>query len=309
MSHLPRLIRRKWFRWVCVFALPALLVAIFGLVRFNIPHAVCAPLAGFQAAMGIHAGGERADAEIIGHRGSALRNPKVPSKPIGNTRNAIQAGIDAGVDWIEIDLRRTSDGHLVLFHDESIGADTDSDEGMVSDLGLKQLLGNEVSVDPPEKILTLEEFGAGFAKTLVDDEIGLILDVKVSGVRTQVLDWIAGSGLDPSRVVIFGEYSILLQYRESGCKLGYTFTWSGEGNPKRYLLDRSEIIRRLRKIDASLLVVPVMFCSEDLITEAKKNGVSTWAYGSEDPRDWEKVRKLGVTGLIVDYPEEAAKIR
>jgi glycerophosphoryl diester phosphodiesterase len=52
-----------------------------------------------------------------------------------------------------------------------------------------------------------------------------------------------------------------------------------------------------------------MFCDGDFVKEAEKNGVSTWTYGSEDPRDWDKVRKLGVTGLIVDYPAEAAKFR
>jgi glycerophosphoryl diester phosphodiesterase len=309
MSSLPKIIRRKWFRWFCVIALPTFAIAAFAFTRFNIPFAANAPLASLQAGLGIHAGLELADPEIIGHRGSALRNPENPDKPIGNTRNSIQAGIDAGVDWIEVDLRRTSDGKLVLFHDEAIHADTNADEGMVSELTLKQLKGAEISVDPPEEILTLEEFGAAFAKRLVERKIGLILDIKASGIRTKVLDWIEQSGMDPSRVVIFGEYAILLEYRESGCRLGYTFTWTGEGNPKRFLLDRSEIIRRLRKIDASFLVIPVMFCSENLINEAKKNGVSTWAYGSDDPRDWEKVRRLGVTGLIVDYPDEAAKLR
>lgn len=303
------LARRRWFCWFCFLVLSVLAIAAFGFARFNIPFGACAPLARFQAAMGIHGGGDSADVVIIGHRGSALRNTGTSGKPIGNTKNAIQAGIDGGADWIEIDLRRTSDGQLVLFHDETIAADTEADQGMVSGLTLEQLLGSAVSVDPAEKILTLDEFEAVFGKDLVKGDIGLILDIKVSGIRPQVLEWIAGSGLDSSRVIIFGEYGILLEYRESGCRLGYTFTWSGEGNSMRYLFRRSEIIKRLRKVEASFLVVPVMFCDVELIKEAKRNGASTWAYGSDDPRDWDKVRKLGVTGLIVDYPEKAAKFR
>ena len=301
--------RKKWFRWLCAIAIPTIALAIFAFVRFNIPYAANAPLAGFQAALGIHAGKRMVDAEIIGHRGSALINPVNPGKPIGNTENAIQAGIDAGVDWIEIDLRRTSNGKLVLFHDESIQADTDASEGRVADLTLESLRGHKVSVDPPEPILTLDEFGEIFLTRLSDERIGLILDIKASGLGTQVLNWIKTSGLDPSRVVIFGEYDILGEYRESGIKLGYTFTWSGKGNRIRYLFRQSEIIRRLAETKASYLVIPTIFCSGSLLREAHANGISTWAYGSEDPRDWDQVRAMGVTGLIVDYPVEAVGLR
>ena len=304
------LIHRKWLRWLCVIAVPVAVLAISGCARLNIPYASNAPLAHLQASLGIHAADNLpAETEIIGHRGSALLNPGNPSKPIGNTKNAIQAGIDAGVDWIEIDLRHTSDGTLVLFHDEFIRKDTDADEGKVADLTLESLRRSKISVVPPERILTLKEFGEIFSKQLADEGIGLILDIKSPGLKTDVLAWIAASGLDPSQVIVFGEYQILAEYQQSGLQLGYTFTWKGEGNRTLYLFRQSEIINRLRKINANFLVIPIIFCGENLIVEAKNNGISTWAYGSEDPRDWEKVRKLGVNGLIVDYPEKYPKRR
>lgn len=309
MTRISKLIRQKGFRCLCAIAIPTIALAASACARFNIPYATNAPLAGFQSAMGIHSGGKMSDAEIIGHRGSALRNPRNLGKPIGNTKNAIQAGIDAGVDWIEIDLRRTSDGTLVLFHDESIQADTNADDGKVADLTLESLLRSEVSVDPPERVLTLEEFGQTFAKPMAAGGIGLILDLKVWGIKSQVLDWIASSGLDPSNVIIFGKYEILTEYRESGFKLGYTYTWKGDGNRIRYLFRQSEIVSRLSELNASYLVIPIIFCRESLAKEAEKNGISTWAYGSDDPRDWEKVRKLGVTGLILDHPKEAVELR
>ena len=62
--------------------------------------------------------------QIIGHRGSGLSStdPEKESEEqlIGNTATAIQAGIDAKADWIEIDIRLSEDGHLVVFHDEEI---------------------------------------------------------------------------------------------------------------------------------------------------------------------------------------------
>lgn len=48
--------------------------------------------------------------QIIGHRGAAGLAPE-------NTRSSFKAAIEAGVDWIEIDVRATKDGRIVLSHD------------------------------------------------------------------------------------------------------------------------------------------------------------------------------------------------
>lgn len=48
--------------------------------------------------------------QIIGHRGAAGLAPE-------NTRASFRAAIEAGVDWIEFDVRRTKDGRVVLSHD------------------------------------------------------------------------------------------------------------------------------------------------------------------------------------------------
>ncbi len=51
--------------------------------------------------------------KIIGHRGAAGLAPE-------NTIPAIKAGLQAGVDAIEVDVRLTADKHLVLSHDASL---------------------------------------------------------------------------------------------------------------------------------------------------------------------------------------------
>lgn len=48
--------------------------------------------------------------QIIGHRGAAGLAPE-------NTRASFRAAINAGVDWIEFDVRTTKDGRVVLSHD------------------------------------------------------------------------------------------------------------------------------------------------------------------------------------------------
>ncbi|TMK20451.1 MAG: glycerophosphodiester phosphodiesterase, partial [Actinobacteria bacterium] len=48
--------------------------------------------------------------QVIGHRGAAALGPE-------NTIAAVEAGLAAGADGVEIDVRRTADGVVVLMHD------------------------------------------------------------------------------------------------------------------------------------------------------------------------------------------------
>jgi len=50
---------------------------------------------------------------VISHRGNHI---KVPENTIASTKEAIRAG----ADYVEIDLRTTKDGYLVLSHDATV---------------------------------------------------------------------------------------------------------------------------------------------------------------------------------------------
>lgn len=51
---------------------------------------------------------------------------------------AIDAAINAGADYVEVDLRTTKDGHLVLRHDEKIDRTTNG-KGLVKNLTLAEI--------------------------------------------------------------------------------------------------------------------------------------------------------------------------
>jgi glycerophosphoryl diester phosphodiesterase len=55
---------------------------------------------------------------VIAHRGAW--GIAVPNSPAENTLEAFEAAIALGVDMIELDVRRTSDGQLVVFHDARV---------------------------------------------------------------------------------------------------------------------------------------------------------------------------------------------
>ncbi|MEX0312639.1 MAG: glycerophosphodiester phosphodiesterase family protein [Allomuricauda sp.] len=90
---------------------------------------------------------------VVVHRGDWRNAPE-------NSLQAIQNCIDMGADMVEIDVRETKDGHLVLMHDETIDRTT-TGKGFIGDWTLDSLrtlqLKDGLGVPTPHKIPTLEE--------------------------------------------------------------------------------------------------------------------------------------------------------
>ncbi|PHS08948.1 MAG: hypothetical protein COA78_12395, partial [Blastopirellula sp.] len=190
---------------------------------------------------------ERADAEpsgerpvIIGHRGAGQLSSENDGEIIGNTANTIQAGIDAKADWIEIDIRLSEDGHLVVFHDDEISVRTNG-EGLVAGLKLEDLQSVEVHVTPSEKILSLEEAFTRFHSP----QQRWIFDIKAEeDISKEFLAWLNQSGLSKDQVILFGDYDLLLKYKNSDHNPGYTlgYTTLFDDNYLNVLFNPSQII-------------------------------------------------------------------
>lgn len=90
---------------------------------------------------------------VIAHRGDWRNAPE-------NSLQAIQNSIEIGVDMVEIDIRETKDGQLVLMHDSSIDRTTNG-KGAVKDWTLENLktlnLVDGSGSVTAHKIPTLEE--------------------------------------------------------------------------------------------------------------------------------------------------------
>ena len=67
----------------------------------------------------------------MAHRGAAGLAPE-------NTARALEASIADTVEWAEVDVRLTRDGHHVLFHDDELDGKTDA-TGRVRDRTLAEV--------------------------------------------------------------------------------------------------------------------------------------------------------------------------
>jgi glycerophosphoryl diester phosphodiesterase len=119
---------------------------------------------------------------IVAHRGCHNASPRLalPAVP-ENSRPALEHCVRLGVDMMELDVRRTRDGKLVVIHDATVDRTTDG-HGKVAEMTLAQLkglrlrqnFGDRMSPDlSEERVQTLAEMLAA-----AQGRIMLNLDIK-----------------------------------------------------------------------------------------------------------------------------------
>ena len=120
------------------------------------------------------------DVYVVAHRGAHIGIPE-------NTLAAYKAAIEMGVDFVEVDLRTTRDGHIVSIHNKEIDSyATDGEKGLVSQMTLEQLKRMDIGsrIDPQrsdERIPTFEEI-----LELCKGRVGIYLDLKDASVEKLV---------------------------------------------------------------------------------------------------------------------------
>jgi glycerophosphoryl diester phosphodiesterase len=107
---------------------------------------------------------------VIAHRGAW--GPGTPGTPAENTLEAFEAAIQIGADMIELDVRRTRDGRLIVFHDARVkGVPTGSlhyDAVRVKGTGTRPpLLEDVLALTKGRVALNLEIKEAGYVEETI----------------------------------------------------------------------------------------------------------------------------------------------
>jgi len=102
-----------------------------------------------------------------------------------NTREAFDAGVAAGFTWLETDLRATSDGHVVLNHDETLDRVVESahptETIAVSEVTRSKL--ESVRLKGDHRLMFMDEFITRYAA------YNWVLDIKPSS-GAEVVSWL-----------------------------------------------------------------------------------------------------------------------
>ncbi len=122
---------------------------------------------------------------IIGHRGSPLRQPE-------NTTASFAEALHSGADGIELDTQLTSDGFVVIMHDDAVDATTNG-SGKVNDMLLDSFLSLKTrqrnskiyTEAPPTLAETLDRFGA--IARVVNVEIKPSEDTRLAKATAEII--------------------------------------------------------------------------------------------------------------------------
>lgn len=218
---------------------------------------------------------------VIAHRGNHVRVPE-------NTVASVEEAINAGADYVEIDLRTTKDGYMVLHHDATVDRMTNG-KGKVKDLSLNAL--RQFSID---SIYRIPEF-RDILKTC-RNRINIYLDFKDANV-SETYRQIKEAGME-KHVVVYINAEI--QYGE----------WRAIAPEMPLMGSLPENVSNEHEFDKFYRSTPFEVLDNvtdpSMISMAKRRGVAIWLdvqAKDEGPASWKKALERNIQGLQTDHPD------
>ncbi|MBI1357783.1 MAG: hypothetical protein GC160_25890 [Acidobacteria bacterium] len=205
---------------------------------------------------------------VIGHRGAAGLAE--------NTIAAFEEALRQGADGIELDVRQTADGRLVVVHDSVVG------DRAVQNTPYADLIASEAGRSIPLLEEALEKFGKS---TVID------IELKTGGFESEAAELIR-QYTNPEKMVVsaFDAKALLVMHDVlPEVQLGYIYNRT-----------QDEEARHHAPID---VVIPQFrLASRELIEDVHDQGLEVWAWTVNDDAEISRLLRLGVDGLITDYP-------
>lgn len=215
---------------------------------------------------------------VIGHRGARALAPE-------NTEKAIRAAKGCGADFVEVDVRLSADGYLVIIHDERVNRTTDG-SGEVGKLNFSEL--RKLDAGFGEKIPTLEE-AVLLAQKL---DLGIIVEMKEEGLEEQVA------------LEVKGKNAIISSFYHSSLK-----EIKGLAEVKTGIIISSLPIKPLElALWADADAIFPKRTNPNLFKKAHQYGIEVypWTINREDEARW--LIGLGADGIVTDDPRIARKV-
>jgi len=218
----------------------------------------------------------------IGHRGAAGHAPE-------NTLAAIQKGIALGVDFVEIDVRCTADGVLVVLHDATVNRTTDG-KGRVDRLFLRDIA--KLNAGNGEHIPTLEE-----VLKIAAGKAGLMLELKAEGVAQQTVESVREAGFKGPVIYASFVHKELTHVRAADPEASIMVLFGG--------LSRVSVARAIQ-YGSSYVGLRHDKATRTLVDSFHRADLLVFVYTANTPRDIQHVLSLDVDGVISNFPDRIA---
>ena len=219
---------------------------------------------------------------VVAHRGATGLEPE-------NTLRSFRRAAQEGADAIELDLRVSHDGSLVIMHDPTVDRTTDG-TGPVSGMSLAEL--QSLNAGLGERIPTFEE-------ALEATDLPIHAELKEADTVEPLAKLIWRQGLMERVTVISFDLETLLRVRISLPSIPVGLILFGAP---------PEGIEQARSVDASVVSFEAAHLSTEMIERCREADLDTSAWTVNDPEQMRRMTSLGVDFVATDRPDLLAGI-
>jgi len=222
---------------------------------------------------------------VIAHRGASAHRPQ-------NTLPAFELAVAQRADMIETDLHRTSDGAIVITHDEDLTGL--GGVGEIAGATLAEI--RALDAGGGERVPTLDEILDRFGPQLPFNlELKRATDTDYEGLEAQALAAVNARGL-LARTLWSSFYdSVLGRLRALAPDARLALLISS-----RYPI---RILERARELGAEAINPEAGIVSAALVDDAHAAGLAVYVFTVDDLTEMQRLLALGVDGLFTNHPD------
>ncbi|MED5046369.1 glycerophosphodiester phosphodiesterase family protein, partial [Geobacillus stearothermophilus] len=246
---------------------------------------------------------------VIAHRGASGHAPE-------HTLSSYRLAARMNADYIEVDVRATKDGKLVVLHDATLARTTNVETvyphrspWRVSDFSLRELKKLDAGswFDPRfagECVPTLDEVVRMLKAERVN--VPLYVETKQPGIERAVARLLQKHGVLQRGSVMFQSFhpeslQALRPLIPRGVPL---IQLVGE---KEARSGRDELLQQIA-VYADGIGLPLPAVTEEWVRAAHGRGLMVHVYTVNEPHDLARLCAMGVDGVFTDYPDRPGRI-
>ncbi len=212
----------------------------------------------------------------VGHRGARAYE-------IENTLESFQKAIELGVNAIELDVRKSKDGKLVIIHDDNLK------KVFGKDVFVNQATLKELKQSTENKIPTLEEA----LKTIGRKVEKILIELKEVGYEKKVLEIVKKEKLKDRVIIISFHEQALSNVRKLDKEIETGLIYSKYQNPVDAAL----------QLNAQYLVPLYRFTHTRDVEKAHKNNLKVIVWTINTKQEVKEYIAKGVDGIATDKPD------
>ncbi|WP_026679209.1 glycerophosphodiester phosphodiesterase [Fictibacillus gelatini] len=236
---------------------------------------------------------------IIAHRGAAGEAPE-------NTLAAFQLAVEQKCDAIELDVHLTKDGELAVIHDDTVKRTTNG-KGRVGDMTVKELKKLDAGLwfgesFQKERIPLLDE-----VFEVVPDHILINVEIKnvpsfYKGIEKKLYEKLVQYNRIENTIVSSFDHQCLTTMKklENSLKIGLLYQVN--------LLDHVAYTK-LFDFPIYSLHPHRHYIKKENITDAMEKGLAVYPWNVNKEKEMNDFLKLGISGIITDYPGKLYNLR